>query len=88
MELNPTQVEKLPKDVRFALSAFADSTVMIDHLCEKHRTDTDAYDSGYETVAMLACRASNKVLAYCRTPNDTDFKAKLRAAVWSRTHAC
>ena len=88
MQLNPTEVDKLPKEVRYALSAFADSTVMLDAVCERQRDNTAAYDAGYETVALLAHRASNKILAYCRTPNDSDFKAKLRAAVWSRTHAC
>lgn len=88
MELNPREIEKLPKDVSYALAALSDSTVMMDDLCFKQRENTDAYDGAYETVARLAYRGSNKVLAYCRTPNDTDFKAKLRRLVWSRTHAC
>lgn len=88
MELNTIEIDKLPKEVRYALSAFADSTAMIDDLCAKQRENTDAYDAAYETIARLAYRAGNKVLAYCRTPGDADFKAKLRKIVWSRTHSC
>ena len=88
MELNPTEIEKLPKDVAFALAALTDSMMMMDDLCAKQRENTDAYDGAYETVARLAYKASNKVLGYCRTPNDTETKAKLRRFVWSRTHAC
>jgi len=87
MELNPIEIEKLPKDVRAALHALVESTAMIDCLCEMNREKVET-DSAYQTVATLAHRASNKILGYCRTPNDTDFKAKLRKLVWSRTHAC
>lgn len=88
MNLNPKDTHGLPDDVSYSISAMLDSTVMLDEQCLRQGDNIAAYDLGYETVARLSVKASNKVLAYCRTPGDTDLKAKLRKFVWSRTHAC